>query len=70
MALFVGAKVFYIGINRYVACRPSLLRCTALLIPYRARDRQWDGMSKEEKETYLSTTEDKGNKRLGFRFAH
>ncbi|KAI6819651.1 MFS general substrate transporter [Hortaea werneckii] len=51
MALFVGAKVFYIGINR-------------------ARDRQWNGMSKEEKEIYLSTTEDKGNKRLDFRFAH
>ncbi|KAI7549440.1 MFS general substrate transporter [Hortaea werneckii] len=51
MALFVGAKVFYIGINRN-------------------RDRQWNGMSKEEKEIYLSTTEDKGNKRLDFRFAH
>ncbi|KAI6796763.1 hypothetical protein KC363_g3523 [Hortaea werneckii] len=49
MALFVGAKVFYISINS---------------------NRQWNGMSKEEKEMYLSTTEDRGNKCLDFRFAH
>ncbi|KAI7178526.1 hypothetical protein KC343_g13626 [Hortaea werneckii] len=36
----------------------------------RTRDRQWNGMSREEKEMYLLTTEDKGNKRLDFRFAH
>lgn len=34
------------------------------------RSRVWDGMSKEEKEQYLSTTADKGNRRLDFRFAH
>jgi hypothetical protein len=34
------------------------------------RDRIWDSMSKEEKDNYLSTTTDKGNKRLDFRFAH
>ncbi|RMY73939.1 hypothetical protein D0862_14209 [Hortaea werneckii] len=51
LALFVGAKVFYLSINR-------------------TRDRRWNGMSKEEKEIYLSTTADKGNKRLDFRFAH
>jgi len=27
-------------------------------------------MNKEEKEHYLTTTTDKGNKRLDFRFAH
>lgn len=27
------------------------------------RDRIWNSMSKEEKETYLETTTDKGNKR-------
>lgn len=34
------------------------------------RERVWSNMSKEEKETYLETTKDKGNKRLDFRFAH
>ncbi|KAI9706248.1 MAG: hypothetical protein M1820_004823 [Bogoriella megaspora] len=33
------------------------------------RDRVWDSMSTEEKENYLQTTKDKGNKRLDFRFA-
>lgn len=36
----------------------------------RRRARVWDGMTKEEKETYLQTTTDKGNRRLEFRFAH
>ncbi|GAB7350201.1 hypothetical protein MBLNU459_g0861t1 [Dothideomycetes sp. NU459] len=34
------------------------------------RDAKWNGMSKEQKEEYLSTTTDKGNKRLDFRFTH
>jgi uncharacterized protein YpmS len=34
------------------------------------REGVWEAMSKEEKETYLATTKDKGNKRLDFRFAH
>ncbi|KAF2446798.1 MFS general substrate transporter [Karstenula rhodostoma CBS 690.94] len=34
------------------------------------RNKIWDAMSKEEKEAYLETTSDKGNKRLDFRFAH
>jgi hypothetical protein len=34
------------------------------------RERIWGSMSTEEKETYLKTTNDKGNKRLDFRFAH
>ncbi|KAL5116237.1 hypothetical protein ACEQ8H_005902 [Pleosporales sp. CAS-2024a] len=34
------------------------------------RDRIWDTMSKEEKDIYLETTKDLGNKRLDFRFAH
>jgi hypothetical protein len=33
------------------------------------RDEKWNGMSKEERVHYLNTTEDKGNKRLDFRFA-
>ena len=33
------------------------------------RDRRWNALSQEEKETYLATTTDKGNKRLTFRFA-
>jgi hypothetical protein len=34
------------------------------------RERVWSSMSKEDKDIYLSTTTDKGNKRLDFRFAH
>jgi hypothetical protein len=30
----------------------------------------WDGMSAEEKDTYLATTKDEGSRRLDFRFAH
>jgi hypothetical protein len=33
------------------------------------RDKQWDAMTKEQRLHYLTTTEDKGNKRLDFRFA-
>lgn len=36
----------------------------------RRREKIWGSMSREEKEIYLDTTEDKGNKRLDFRFAH
>ena len=36
----------------------------------RKRERIWGGMSDDEKETYLATTKDRGNKRLDFRFAH
>jgi hypothetical protein len=34
------------------------------------RETLWSSMNKEEKETYLETTTDRGNKRLDFRFAH
>ncbi|KAF2400474.1 MFS general substrate transporter [Trichodelitschia bisporula] len=34
------------------------------------RAAKWDAMTTEQKEHYLSTTKDKGNKRLDFRFAH
>ncbi|KAK9470909.1 phthalate transporter [Dipodascopsis tothii] len=34
------------------------------------RERKWNSMSEEERETYLRTTTDEGNKRLNFRFAH
>jgi hypothetical protein len=36
----------------------------------KGRERIWGQMSKEEKNEYLATTKDKGNKRLDFRFAH
>nr|OQO16933.1 hypothetical protein B0A51_13851 [Rachicladosporium sp. CCFEE 5018]OQO27164.1 hypothetical protein B0A51_05159 [Rachicladosporium sp. CCFEE 5018] len=34
------------------------------------RAAKWDAMTKEEREHYLTTTKDEGNKRLDFRFAH
>jgi hypothetical protein len=36
----------------------------------RRRDEKWNAMSKEQKEHYLATTSDEGNKRLDFRFTH
>ncbi|KAF3052732.1 hypothetical protein E8E11_010292 [Didymella keratinophila] len=50
-ALFIGAKIFYMAVNK-------------------KREAVWSSMSVEDKETYLATTKDKGNKRLDFRFAH
>ncbi len=34
------------------------------------KQNKWDSMTNEERYIYLSTTKDKGNKRLEFRFAH
>ncbi|KAK1765846.1 MFS general substrate transporter [Phialemonium atrogriseum] len=34
------------------------------------RDEKWTSMSEDERMEYLATTEDKGNKRLDFRFQH
>ncbi|USP81317.1 hypothetical protein yc1106_08591 [Curvularia clavata] len=50
-ALFIGAKIFYMIVNK-------------------KREAVWSSMSLEDKETYLATTKDRGNKRLDFRFAH
>lgn len=36
----------------------------------KSRDRIWNAMSPEERDHYLRTTKDEGNKRLDFRFAH
>lgn len=36
----------------------------------RSRAKIWDAWTREEKEHYLSTTTDQGNKRLDFRFQH
>jgi MFS family permease len=35
----------------------------------KTRDEKWNSMTREQRLHYLSTTEDKGNKRLDFRFA-
>jgi len=34
------------------------------------REQKWSVMTQEEKDSYLKTTTDKGNKRLDFSFAH
>jgi predicted MFS family arabinose efflux permease len=36
----------------------------------RSKARRWDALSPEEKDHYLSTTKDEGNRRLDFRFVH
>lgn len=34
------------------------------------RDKIWSGMTSEQRDEYLRTTKEQGNKRLDFRFAH
>lgn len=51
------------------------LICFAATKPYlmwrnNSKARRWDAMTPEERDEYLSTTEDKGNRRLDFRFVH
>jgi len=67
--LFVGAKLFYVYINKR---RDKIWNSVCAEInPF-----QWTGqltdikMTQEQREEYLATTTDKGNKRLDFRFAH
>lgn len=36
----------------------------------RSREAKWNAMTPEERQNYLDTTTDEGNKRLDFRFAH
>ncbi|KAF2805530.1 MFS general substrate transporter [Mytilinidion resinicola] len=50
-AFFIGARVFYISVNR-------------------RRAKIWGAMTLDEKREYLTTTKDRGNKRLNFRFAY
>ena len=38
-------------------------RALAILIANSSRQRVWDAMSTQEKQTYLKTTKDQGNKR-------
>lgn len=35
-----------------------------------SRDKIWSVMTPEQRDEYLRTTKDQGNKRLDFRFAH
>ena len=36
----------------------------------KTREAKWNAMSEQEKNDYLETTDDRGSKRLDFRFAH
>ena len=36
----------------------------------KVRERQWNALTKEEKEDYVLNTKDEGMKRLDFRFVH
>ena len=78
MALFIGAKVFYVAKNRYdhfshvlfpfflalpLSFRVDRYQASRRLIPRSSRSQKWDKMTAWEKQSYLETTTDKGNKR-------
>jgi len=52
--------VFYTSINRYDYVQIETHLSDAL---YRNRSKIWDMMTQEERQEYLATTKDKGNKR-------
>ncbi|KAI9757713.1 MAG: hypothetical protein M4579_003338 [Chaenotheca gracillima] len=58
LALVAWNMTFIVGIKVYYILRN------------RHREKLWSAMNDDEKKHYLATTEDKGNKRLDFRFAH
>ncbi|THZ77675.1 retrograde regulation protein 2 [Aureobasidium pullulans] len=65
---FFGNKVL-IGIVCWNIC--MFIGCKVFYVTVnKRRDQKWNVMSKEQKEHYLSTTTDEGNKRLDFRFTH
>lgn len=73
LVLFVGTKIFYVKVNKYVVLFLFVTQTEQLAndrFLNRKRATKWNAMSKEEKEYYLQTTTDKGNKRLDFRFSH
>ncbi|KAF2207447.1 hypothetical protein CERZMDRAFT_102345 [Cercospora zeae-maydis SCOH1-5] len=65
---YTGNKVL-LAIVAYNICLFLFTKVFYVVVNQR-RAKIWDAMSREEKEQYLSTTEDEGNKRLDFRFAH
>ena len=58
-----------VGITSY-----NIVLIVAIKIYYiwrnKTRERKWNAMSDDERQFYLQTTKDEGNKRLDFRFAH
>ncbi|KAM3419178.1 hypothetical protein BST61_g5122 [Cercospora zeina] len=65
---YTGNKVL-LAITAYNICLFLFTKVFYVVVNQR-RAKTWDAMSREEKEQYLSTTKDEGNKRLDFRFAH
>ncbi|KAL9083091.1 MAG: hypothetical protein Q9165_008670 [Trypethelium subeluteriae] len=67
--LYRKGNAALIGITLYNMC---LFVGAKLYYVYvnRKREQVWNAMTTEEKEDYLATTKDRGNKRLDFRFAH
>lgn len=58
LAIIVWSALLMIAIKFYYAWRNK------------TRDTIWNAMSPAERDEYLRTTSDRGNKRLDFRFAH
>ncbi|KAK3391150.1 major facilitator superfamily domain-containing protein [Podospora didyma] len=58
-----------IGITIYNIVLIVLIKCYYMW-RNSSRDKIWRAMSDDEKQHYLETTKDEGNKRLDFRFAH
>ncbi|KAI4743177.1 hypothetical protein E4T50_06466 [Aureobasidium sp. EXF-12298] len=65
---FTGNKIL-IGLVCWNIC--AFVGCKVFYVMVnKRRDEKWNAMTKEQKEHYLATTSDEGNKRLDFRFTH
>lgn len=58
-----------LGIIAWTFCLIIAIKCYYIW-RNESREKIWNAMSVAERDEYLSTTKDKGNKRLDFRFAH
>lgn len=61
LLLFLGVKFYYVYKNKYVSS--YFMCCNADEKRNRTRDNIWNAMTEQERQTYLATTTDKGNKR-------
>ncbi|KAJ9108708.1 hypothetical protein QFC21_000028 [Naganishia friedmannii] len=66
----VASSVYNMAVQASSMIASNVYRAAYYVLKNRHREKIWSGMTAAEKEIYLRTTTDKGNKRLDFRFVH